>query len=145
MSDKKYPRYVKTYDGFIGAFQYLEYGKFPVYRFPGGERIADEWEISHGSDNREDLKGAITPASDHIHIDGHIGTWYVIDDGWYEYTPDDEGVPKTHRVHCFLLEHEEYGDEAAGLIVDEHGRIILDDVYNGLDELTEAGWREESE
>ena len=54
-------------------------------------------------------------------------------------------MPKTHRVHCFLLEHEEYGDEAAGLIVVEHGRIILDDVYNGLDELSEAGWKEESE
>lgn len=87
----------------------------------------------------------ITPASDHIHIPGHVGTWYVIDDGWYLYTPDENGVPKTHRVHCFLLEHEEYGDEAAGLIVVEHGRIILDDVYNGLDELSEAGWKEESE
>lgn len=87
----------------------------------------------------------LTPSSDHIPIPGHIGTWYVIDDGWYIYTPDENGVPKTYRVHCFLLEHEEYGDEAAGLIVDEHGRIILDNVYNGLDELSEAGWKEESE
>lgn len=84
----------------------------------------------------------ITPTADHIRIPGHIGTWYVIDDGWYLYTPDKEGMPKTYRVHCFLLEHEQYGDEAAGLIVDEHGRIILDDVYNGLDELSEAGWKE---
>lgn len=76
----------------------------------------------------------IIPTSDHIRIPGHVGTWYVIADGWYLYTPDENGVPKTCRVHCFLLEHEEYGDEAAGLIVD--------DVYNGLDELSEAGWKE---
>lgn len=51
----KYPKYVKTFDGYIGTFQYLEYGEFPVYRFPGGDRIADRWEIENGSDNRDDL------------------------------------------------------------------------------------------
>ena len=87
----------------------------------------------------------ITPTSDHIRITGHVGTWYVIADGWYTYTPDENGVPKTHRVHCFLLEHEQYGDMAAGLIVDPSGAVILDDVYNGFDDLLEAGWKEESE
>lgn len=52
---KKYPKYVKTYDGYIGTFQYLDFGEFPVYRFPGGDRIADKWEIEHGSNNRLDL------------------------------------------------------------------------------------------
>lgn len=51
----KYPKYVKTFDGYIGTFLRLEYGEFPVYRFPGGERIADRWEIENGSDNRDDL------------------------------------------------------------------------------------------
>lgn len=51
----KYPKYVKTFDGDIGTFQCLECGKFPVYRFPGGDRIADRFEIEHGSDNRDDL------------------------------------------------------------------------------------------
>ena len=51
----KYPKYVKTSDGYIGTFQYLEFGEFPVYRFEGGDRIADEWELERGSDNREDL------------------------------------------------------------------------------------------
>lgn len=51
----KYPKYVKTFDGYIGMFLYLEYGEFPVYRFPGGERIADKWEIKNGSDDRSDL------------------------------------------------------------------------------------------
>nr|DAT94340.1 MAG TPA: hypothetical protein [Caudoviricetes sp.] len=52
---KKYPKYVKTYDGFIGVFRYMDFGEFPVYRFPGGERIADDFEIESGSDDKEDL------------------------------------------------------------------------------------------
>lgn len=50
-----YPKYVKTFDGYIGTFQYLEYGEFPVYRFEGGDRIADNWELANGSDDRQDL------------------------------------------------------------------------------------------
>ena len=36
------------------------------------------------------------------------------------------------------------GDEAACVIVDEDGSILLEDVWNGFDDLEEAGWREES-
>ena len=50
-----YPKYVTTFDGYIGTFQYLEYGEFPVYRFEGGDRIADNWELANGSDDRQDL------------------------------------------------------------------------------------------
>lgn len=35
----------------------------------------------------------------------------------------------------FLLEHETYGDEAACLIVNENLEIILEDVWNGFDDL----------
>lgn len=52
---KNYPKYIKTVDGYIGIFKCLENGEFPVYRFEGGSRIADEWEIKNGSDKREDL------------------------------------------------------------------------------------------
>lgn len=52
----KFPKYVKTADGYIGTFQYLDFGEFPVYRFPGGDRIADRWELANGSDNRADLE-----------------------------------------------------------------------------------------
>ena len=51
----KFPKYIKTFDGYIGTFAYLDFGKFPVYRFEGGERVADSWELEHGSDNKEDL------------------------------------------------------------------------------------------
>ena len=47
-----YPKYVRTFDGYVGTFQGLDFGEFPVYRFPGGDRIADEWEIANGRDDR---------------------------------------------------------------------------------------------
>ena len=30
----------------------------------------------------------------------------------------------------YLMEHDTYGDEAACIIVDERGKLVLDDVYN---------------
>ena len=47
----KYPQYIITSDGWIGAFAGLEYGEFPAYRFNGGSRIADNWEIENGTDD----------------------------------------------------------------------------------------------
>jgi hypothetical protein len=52
---KKFPKYIKSYDGYIGVFRYLDFDGDPVYRFEGGERTADRWEIEHGSDSREEL------------------------------------------------------------------------------------------
>lgn len=53
---KQYPKYIITADNqFIGTFQYLDFGEFPVYRFPGGDRIADDWELFTGSDDRNEL------------------------------------------------------------------------------------------
>ena len=87
----------------------------------------------------------ITNTSDHIKIEGHRGTWYVIDEGHFVLTPDTERGPETFHAHCFLLEHEQYGDEAPCLIVDQDGNIIADEVYNGFDDLVEAGWAEVTE
>ena len=73
-----------------------------------------------------------TPGSwkelDGIKVEGHRGTWYVID-------ASDCQILK-HTV--FLLEHEQFGDEAAGLIVDEDFRVVLDDVWNGFEDLAES-------
>ncbi|BAL01902.1 hypothetical protein OBV_p-00470 (plasmid) [Oscillibacter valericigenes Sjm18-20] len=63
--------------------------------------------------------------SDRIKVDGHTGTWYVIDSE----TIDGKRL--------FLLESEQYGDEAAALIVNEKGELVLDDVYNGFDDYRE--------
>ena len=70
-------------------------------------------------------KSEITEDSSNIEVEGHIGTWYVI---------DNEVIGGTKY---FLLEHEEHGDEAACVIVDSDGKLVLDDVWNGFDDLKE--------
>lgn len=70
----------------------------------------------------------LTADSDNIKIEGHIGTWYVIDQITYDRAPYTLG-------QLFLLEHEDYGDEAACLIVDSQGNIVMEDVWNGFDDL----------
>jgi hypothetical protein len=60
---------------------------------------------------------------DNIKIEGHIGTWYVINELVYKGDP------------VFLLEHEDYGDEAACLIIKEDLTIVMEDVYNGFNDL----------
>ena len=59
--------------------------------------------------------------SENISIEGHWGTWYVI----------EEQHTAQHGT-LFLLEHETYGDDAACLIVDETGEVIVDEVWNGF-------------
>lgn len=84
----------------------------------------------------------ITRESEHIKVKGHVGTWHVIDEGWYDLTPDGPDGPQTIRAHLFLLEHDQYGDEAASVIVAEDGKLVLDDVWNGFEDLEDAGWSE---
>lgn len=78
----------------------------------------------------------ITTTSEHISVMGHRGTWYVIHDGYFR----QDGA--TGSKHLFLLEHETYGDEAACVIVDKTGKLILDDVWNGFGDLLDDGWEE---
>lgn len=70
-------------------------------------------------------KGQITEDGYLIEVEGHIGTWYVID------------TDKINGTAYFLLEHEEHGDEAACVIVDSDRKLVLDDVWNGFDDLKE--------
>lgn len=60
--------------------------------------------------------------SDQIAVEGHVGTWYAIDE-------TEVGGEK-----FFLLEHEEYGDEAACVAVNEQGKLVAEDLWNGFDE-----------
>lgn len=63
---------------------------------------------------------------DNIKIQGHVGKWHVID-------------KKEHRGKTvYLLEHNTYGDMAAGLIIDKDLNVILDDVWNGFLDLDES-------
>lgn len=52
---KKYKKYIVR-DGYIGAFSHLDFGEFPVYLFPGGGSVADEQEMRHGFDTREEAE-----------------------------------------------------------------------------------------
>lgn len=61
---------------------------------------------------------------DGIKVDGHDGTWYVID--------EMEKNGKSYR----LLEHEQHGDEALCVAIDEDGRLILEDISDGVTELS---------
>ena len=51
------------------------------------------------------------------------GTWYIIDAGFY------------NGKRVFLLESEEDGDDVPAVIVDKDGRVVMNGVWNGLDEL----------
>lgn len=65
--------------------------------------------------------------SGNIKIEGHRGTWSVID--------SIGARVKGEKKRLYLLEHETYGEDAPSLIVDDKLNIIMDDVYNGFDDL----------
>lgn len=112
-----------------------------VREYAGTPLHLKDWAVAKTGGGGQEIRAD----SDHIRIAGHIGTWHVIDEAWYALTPDTPDGPATLYAHCFLLEHEKYGDEAPGLIVDQTGALLLDDVYNGFDDLEESGWSAVSE
>lgn len=67
-----------------------------------------------------------------------VGITVVIDNGAY-YEGTWHVIDKTHENGCdlFLLEHDEYGDETACIIVDENNNVILEDVWNGFEDYME--------
>ena len=89
------------------------------------ERIIDLLE-NHFEDVRSYKENHITETSDKISVEGHIGTWYVID------SEEIEGRK------LFLLEHELYGDEAANIIIDENKNLVMEGVYNGFDDYRDS-------
>lgn len=70
---------------------------------------------------------------DNIKISGHRGAWYVVDEDVF-HRPTETG---TVEIPVFFLEHETYGDEAAWIVVDENLNVVLDDVWNGTEDLRE--------
>lgn len=67
----------------------------------------------------------LTPESVGIRLKNHVGTWYAI------------ATRNINGKDLFLLESEQYGDEAACVITDKEGNIVLDDVSNGFLEYEE--------
>lgn len=62
---------------------------------------------------------------ENIKIKGHRGTWYIVD------------MMTFKGEIIYLLEHEEYGDEVPNLIVWKNGKILIEDSYNGFDDLND--------
>ena len=60
---------------------------------------------------------------ENIQLNSIKGKWYVIDESW------------RNSIKVYLLESEEYGDEIPCIIVDEKMNVLLDNVYNGFDDL----------
>ena len=71
----------------------------------------------------------ITKTSQNIRIKGYAGKWYCID-----------SIRKCGKSY-FLMESENYGDDAACIILTENGNVAkhdgykLDEVYNGFDDM----------
>ena len=101
----------------LGAGGRLELGEEGL-NFTGG--LLTVREFMEEQEHKKD--GLIHGDSDQIAVEGHVGTWYAIDE-------TEVGGEK-----FFLLEHEEYGDEAACVAVNEQGKLVAEDLWNGFNE-----------
>lgn len=101
----------------LGAEGRLELGEEGL-NFTGAELTVREFMEEQQQKNNALIHGD----SDHIAVEGHLGTWYAIDE-------TEIGGEK-----FFLLEHEEHGDMAACVAVNEQGKLIAEDLWNGFDE-----------
>lgn len=68
----------------------------------------------------------VTEQTSGLMVEGHMGTWHTI--GQREY----------HGERFFLMRYDEYGSEAADIIVSENGTLVAEDLRNGFD--AEAGF-----
>ena len=101
----------------LGAGGRLELGEEGL-NFTGG--LLTVREFMEEQEHKKD--GLIHGDSDQIAVEGHVGTWYAIDEA-------EVGGEK-----FFLPEHEEYGDEVACVAVNEQGKLVAEDLWNGFDE-----------
>ena len=101
----------------LGVDGRLELGEDGL-NFTGAELTVREFMEEQQQKNN----GLIHGDSDHIAVEGHIGTWYAVDE-------TEIGGEK-----FFLLEHEEHGDMAACVAVNEQGKLVAEDLWNGFDE-----------
>jgi hypothetical protein len=70
--------------------------------------------------------GGLALMQTHIKVEGHTGTWAVIDTAQYP----------TGKL--FLLESEQFGEDAPSIICNENGKLIMDEIYNGFDDYEEV-------
>ena len=101
----------------LGAEGRLELGEEGL-NFTGAELTVREFM----EEQQQKRSCLIHGDSDHIAVEGHLGTWYAVDE-------TEVGGEK-----FFLLEHEEHGDMAACVAVNEQGKLVAEDLWNGFDD-----------
>lgn len=58
-----------------------------------------------------------------IKVEGHRGTWSVIEE------------VHAYRQTFYLLEHNTYGEDANLIAIDDTGKLILEDITDGIGEV----------
>lgn len=64
----------------------------------------------------------ITAETRGYEAEGHNGTWHTVEEKEYA------------GEKFFLMEHDEFGSDVAGIIVAENGQLVAEDLWNGFDE-----------
>ena len=107
--------------------QFTDHFKIPEQFAKLGDKIVaipmiSEEQQKHQAAEQKDFEMNMDTSG--LAVAGHVGTWHAIDH-------------KEIDGHTFwLMEHDTYGDDAACLIVDNHGKLAISDVYDGFDEHT---------
>ena len=104
------------------ALKYAKLFEQPEQFAKLGDKIVAIPMISEEQQKQEAKE--VTVDTDDLSVAGHHGKWHTID-----YREVDGHT-------FFLMEHNDYGDEAPCIIVDEQGRLAISDVYDGFDEHT---------
>ena len=74
--------------------------------------------------------GELTKDTVGYEIEGKDGTWEVVD------------YLLVEGKNYFLMEHEQYGTNVAYVILDQNGKVIVDSVYNGFDDMVKQQIRD---
>ena len=74
--------------------------------------------------------GGLTKDTVGYEIEGKDGTWEVID------------YLLVEGKNYFLMEHEQYGTNVAYVVLNQNGKVIVDSVYNGFDDMVKQQIRD---
>ncbi len=71
---------------------------------------------------KEKQEGKVGPETKGFFVDGHFGTWHTAE------------IKEIAGETFFRMEHDEYGDTVAGIIVDAEGKLVAEDLEHGFDD-----------
>ena len=95
---------------YVDSFGYQELPEFIEQRKKAREIQVEEKQA-----------GQIGPETKGLSVEGHFGTWHTAE------------VKKIAMENFYRMEHDEYGDTVAGIIVNEEGRLVAEDLEHRFD------------